>query len=414
MKDVVIVGAGLAGLTCARRLQAGGLDCVVLEASESVGGRVRTDLVAGFQLDRGFQVLLTAYPAARKWLDYERLALKKFSAGARVWCEGRSHGVSDPWREPRALWATLQAPVGSLVDKARIATLRQKARRGTIEELFARPETSALAALRTHGFSDRMIARFMRPWLGGVFLDQELATSSRMLDFVFRMFAEGDTAVPAAGMQAIPEQLAAGLTPGTVRLKTRVAAVESGAVRLLDGERVKGRRIVVAADGAGAAALLGELTAPRWRAVTTVYFAAKESPIDEPILMLNGTGSGLVNNVAVMSAVAPGYAPAGAALVSVSILGEPIGEDAALAAQVRAELAPWFGAAVKDWVGLRNYRLRQALPVRWPLERRAPDAVRPGLWVAGDFVNLASIQGAMESGERVAEVILGEAGAKPD
>lgn len=116
MKDVVIVGAGLAGLTCARRLQAGGLDCVVLEASEAVGGRVRTDLVEGFQLDRGFQVLLTAYPAARKWLDYERLALKKFSAGARVWCEGRTHGVSDPWREPRALWATLQAPVGSLAD----------------------------------------------------------------------------------------------------------------------------------------------------------------------------------------------------------------------------------------------------------------------------------------------------------
>jgi len=402
MKEVVIVGAGLAGLTCARRLQAGGVDCVVLEAGDGIGGRVRTDVVEGFRLDRGFQVLLTAYPAAKKWLDYERLELKKFSAGARVWCDGTMHRVSDPWREPGALWATLRAPVGSLADKVRIATLRAAARRGTLAELFARKETSALSALRAHGFSERMIERFMRPWLGGVFLDAELETSSRMLEFVFRMFAEGDTAVPATGMQAIPEQLGAGLTPGTVRLSARVAAVESGAVRLVSGERIAGRRIVVAAD------LLPEVEVPTWRAVTAVYFAAKASPLGEPTLMLNGTGRGRVNSVAVMSDVAPGYAPAGESLLSVSVLGEASRDDAALAADVRKELMEWFGAVVTEWRALRVYRVRRALPVRWPLDRRAPTAVRPGVWVAGDFVNSASIQGAMESGNGVAEAILGE------
>jgi len=402
MKEVVIVGAGLAGLTCARRLQAGGVDCVVLEAGDGIGGRVRTDVVEGFRLDRGFQVLLTAYPAAKKWLDYERLELKKFSAGARVWCDGTMHRVSDPWREPGALWATLRAPVGSLADKVRIATLRAAARRGTVAELFARKETSALSALRAHGFSERMIERFMRPWLGGVFLDAELETSSRMLEFVFRMFAEGDTAVPATGMQAIPEQLGAGLTPGTVRLSARVAAVESGAVRLVSGERIAGRRIVVAAE------LLPEVEVPTWRAVTAVYFAAKASPLGEPTLMLNGTGRGRVNSVAVMSDVAPGYAPAGEALLSVSVLGEASRDDAALAADVRKELMEWFGAVVTEWRALRVYRVRRALPVRWPLDRRAPAAVRPGVWVAGDFVNSASIQGAMESGNGVAEAILGE------
>ena len=411
MKEVVIVGAGLAGLTCARRLQAGGVDCLVLEAGDGIGGRVRTDQVEGFRLDRGFQVLLTAYPAAKKWLDYERLVLKKFSAGARVWCDGKMHRVSDPWREPKALWDTLRAPVGSLADKVRIGTLRAAARQGTMAELFARPETSALSVLRAHGFSERMIERFMRPWLGGVFLDEELETSSRMLEFVFRMFAEGDTAVPAAGMQTIPEQLAAALAPGTVRLNARVAAVESGAVRLVSGERIEGRRIVVAAEGAGATELLPEVEAPTWRAVTTVYFGAKGSPLGEPTLMLNGTGRGRVNNVAVMSDVAPGYAPVGEALLSVSVLGEVSQDDAALEACVRKELTEWFGTVVTEWRELRVYRVRRALPVRWPLDRRAPVATRPGVWVAGDFLNSASIQGAMESGDSVAEAILGEVDA---
>lgn len=408
MKDVVIVGAGLAGLTCARRLQAAGLDVVILESVDGVGGRVRTDVVEGFQLDRGFQVLLTAYPAAKKWLDYERLELRKFSAGARVWCEGRMHRVSDPWREPGAIWDTLRAPVGSLADKVRVGALRYSAGRGTVAELFARPEKTALSALQARGFSARMIERFMRPWLGGVFLDEKLETSSRMLEFVFRMFAAGDTAVPAAGMQAIPDQLAAGLAPETVRLNARVTALESGAVRLGDGERISARRIVVAADGAGAAALLPEVLAPVWRAVSTVYFAAKSSPLNEPMLMLNGSGRGLVNNVAVMSDVAPSYAPPGEVLVAVSVLREAPQDDAELLACVCRELKEWFGAAVAEWRALRVYRVWRALPVRWPLDQRAPEAVRPGIWVAGDFVSSASIQGAMESGDAVAEAILSQ------
>lgn len=318
------------------------------------------------------------------------------------------HRVSDPWREPGALWDTLRAPVGSLADKVRIATLRAAARRGTMADLFARPESSTLGALRAHGFSERMIERFMRPWLGGVFLDEKLETSSRMLEFVFRMFAEGDTAVPAAGMQAIPEQLAAALKPGTVRLNARVAALESEAVRLASGERIEGRRVVVATEGA--AEILREVAAPVWRAVTAVYFAAKASPLGEPTLMLNGTGRGRVNNVAVMSDVAPGYAPAGEALVSVSILGAAAQDDAALEACVRTELTEWFGASVKEWRALRIIRVRRALPVRWPLDRRVPAAVRPGVWVAGDYLNSASIQGAMESGAGVAEAILHEVG----
>lgn len=406
MHDVVIIGAGLAGLTCARRLQAGGRSCQVLEADDAVGGRVRTDMVDGFRLDRGFQVLLTAYPAAQRWLDYSQLSLQRFTPGALVWCEGAMHRVADPWRAPTSLVSTLRAPVGSLADKLRIATLRAAARRGSLDQLFAQPETTTMAALEAHGFSATMIERFLQPWLGGIFLERDLETSSRMLAFVLRMFAEGDAAVPAAGMQAIAEHLAAGLAPGTVQLGARVASIDADGVRLADGTRIAARQVAVATDGAAAAALLPELQAPAWRSVTCVYFAASSSPLGEPTLALNGTGAGLVNNVVVMSDVAPTYAPAGQALVSVSVLGTPDGQDEALVAGVQAELAGWFGRDVAQWRWLRTCRIPQALPVRTPLLREPAAPVRPGVWTAGDFRSTASIQGAMEQGEAVAEALL--------
>jgi len=406
MSEIVIIGAGLAGLTCARRLQAVGESCVVLEAGDAVGGRVRTDIVEGFRLDRGFQVFLTAYPTARAWLDYGQLQLRPFAAGSRVLCDGAMHEVSDPWREPGAWWATLRAPVGSLADKVRIATLRRAARRGTLSELWARPETTALAALRAHGFSERMIERFLRPWFGGIFLDQELETSSRMLEFVFRMFAEGHAALPAAGMQAIPDQLAAGLPAGTVRLGARVSRVETGAIFLESGERIAARHIVVATENAGAEALWPEVAVPRWRATTTIYFAAGKSPLGAPMLVLNGEGRGYANNLVVLSDVAPSYAPAGQALVAVSVLGDPALEERALVERVSEELRAWFGAEVADWRCLRSYRLPRALPARMPLVSMQPVAVRPGVWIAGDGRTSASIQGAMESGEAVASEIL--------
>lgn len=404
--EVIIIGAGLAGLTCARRLHAEGVSCTVLEAAEAVGGRVRTDVAEGFLLDRGFQVLLTAYPEARRWLDYEKLELRAFTPGSLVMTSAGMCRVADPFRQPRHLPATLRAPVGTLADKVRIATLRWKACRGGLAGIFERPQTTALEALRAHGFGEEMIARFLRPWLGGIFLEPGLTTSSRMLEFVFRMFATGVAAVPARGMGAIPEQLAAGLPPGTVRTGTPVTAVENGGVRLLSGEFLKAGTVVVATDGGAAARLLPEIAAPAWRSAVTAYFTAERSPLGEATLLLNGTGRGQVNNVAVMSDVAPGYSPDGRALVAVSILGEAEENDETLAAEVRAELAGWKGAEVKDWRWLRTVRVRRALPVRAPLARAEAKALRAGVWVCGDHRDTASIQGAMQSGREVAEAII--------
>jgi phytoene dehydrogenase-like protein len=388
---------------------------LVLEAADAVGGRVRTDEVAGFRLDRGFQVLLTAYPAARRWLDFRALRLGEFRAGARVATPDGQGRVGDPWREPGSILETLRAPIGAVGDKLRIGALRLAAISGRMEEVWQRGDgRSAAQELAERGFSPEMVERFLRPWLGGIFLERELTTPAEMLYFVYRMFAEGLAALPAGGMQRIPEQLAGGLRTGSLRLGARVAALEQGCVRLADGEKVQAPRIVIATDADAAAAWLPEaVRAPAWRSVACLYWAAPSSPLrGEPVLWLNGTGRGRINHLVVPSDVAEGYAPEGQSLVSATVLGEKTAEeDGRLAADVQGELAAHFGGDVPTWELLGVRRVRRALPA---LSKPGPGAdaasVRPGIWVCGDHTASASIQGAMASGEAVAARIVGEIG----
>ena len=294
--DVVIVGAGLAGLACAIRLHEAGASVRVLEASDGVGGRVRTDVVDGFRLDRGFQVLLTAYPETRRVLDYAALDLKPFLPGALVRRSSHFHELSDPWRQPGRAWRTLTAGVGTVFDRLRMARFRGRTGRGSLAELFGRPETSAMNRLHAEGFSTEMIDAFFRPFFGGILLDRSLSASSRMLEFVFRMLAEGDVAVPALGMGAIPEQMSRRLPGGTVRLGARAASASPREVRLDSGETIAGDAVVIATEGPEAARLTG-LPAPGSRPVTCLYFAAEKAPVRDPILILDGDGTGPVNNL---------------------------------------------------------------------------------------------------------------------
>lgn len=309
MKKAIIVGGGLAGLACALRLREGGMEPRVVEAADAVGGRVRTDRVDGFQLDRGFQVYLSAYPQAGRLLDLEALDLRPFRAGALVFRAGKSHRVMDVFRHPQYLLGSALAPVGTLADKLRVAKLRFQRAKPTGED------RTTERFLRDFGFSHRMIDGFFRAFYGGIFLERDLHTSSRMFEFTFRMFSEGSATLPAAGMQAIPEQLAARLPPGSIRLHTAAHSVEPRAVLLENGEKLEADAVVVATDARTAWRLLPGLTPsePAWRSVTGLYFSAPVSPIGEAIIALNG-GPGLVNNVCVPSDLAPNYAPEGKSL----------------------------------------------------------------------------------------------------
>jgi phytoene dehydrogenase-like protein len=405
-KPVVIVGAGLAGLACARRLKEANVPVLVLEAQDQVGGRIRTDRVDGFLLDRGFQVFLTAYPEAARVLDYGALALRTFYPGALVQIGGRRYRFADPWRRPLRSLAGLLAPVASLSDAVRIARLRAEALRPGDPDSAA-ASTSTQDYLCHSRLSERVIERFFRPFFGGVFLERALATPSSFFRFVFAMFARGSATLPAEGMQAIPQQLANGLPPGLIRVNTPVRSVEPGCVQLASGERIDCRAAVVATDADSARQLLPGLPPVAWHSTTTSYYSARRSPIREGILVLNGTGQGLVNHVCVPSDVSKRYAPAGAALISVSIIGVPELDDHDLSRQVTQELREWFGESVAGWNLLRIYRIERALPVLTPeASSSAQEPIHDGVFLCGDYLKDPSINGALVSGRKAAEAVL--------
>jgi hypothetical protein len=388
--DVTIIGAGLAGISCARELVARGLHVEVLEAADQVGGRVRTDSYRGFLLDRGFQILLTAYPECRLALDYEALDLKNFYPGALVWFDGKFHRLADPWRRLLGAVASFNSGIGTFADKARIAQLRESVMRAPLHEIFARPETTAIAALKERRFSDEMIERFFRPFLAGIFLERNLLTSSRMFEFVFKMFAEGDAAVPAEGMQAIPKQLAWGLP---IQLHKRVRFLKE----------LNSRAIVIATDGPEAARLAGLDPPKTFRGVRCFYFAAEKPPVQEAILALNGEASGPVNNFCVIRNAAAKYAPPGASLISASVLGS--GTEA----EVREHMTLWFGPEVSRWLHLRTYDIPYAQPDQAApalADARKPVRIRKGLYVCGDHIENSSLHGALRSGRRATDAVI--------
>lgn len=256
--DVVIIGAGLAGLCCARRLLEARVSFLLVEASDEVGGRVRTDRVEGFLLDRGFQVLLTAYPEAQKMLDYRALDLRAFEPGALVHLENRFSRVADPWRRPGRALEALVSEIGTLSDKLRVGWLRHRVCRGSSEDAFGGPEMRTIDLLQRTGFSPNIIERFFRPFLGGIFLERELRTPASMLRFVFRMLARGDVSIPAGGMGQIPNQLASSLPSRSIRKGAKVASIGKDRVILCGGEEIAARSTVVATEGPEAGRLLGE------------------------------------------------------------------------------------------------------------------------------------------------------------
>ena len=407
-KRMIIVGGGIAGLTCARHLHYQGMAVEVLEASNRIGGRIKTDREDGFRLDRGFQVLQTAYPEARRELDYDDLDLRFFAPGAMVRIGGRLYTVADPLRRPGRAFSTLRAPIGSLADRLRLLRLARRVVRGDLADIFEQPEMTAMALLRHEGFSKTMIRRFFVPFFGGVCLDPQIRASSRVLAYVLRMFATGEAALPATGMEQIPNQLARDLPEGCIRTGVPVRAVRGDGVTLDDGTMLSARAVVVATPAPEAERLLGRPPEAKSIGETCLYFACAREAWHPPYLVLNGEGTGPINNVVFPSVVSADYAPAGQSLVGVVVLGIPDEKDTVLIERVRAQLVAWFGASAQSWKHLRTYRILHALPDQSPPTANPahPRAmISPGVFVCGEYGRLPGIQWAMVSGRLAAEAV---------
>jgi phytoene dehydrogenase-like protein len=407
--DVIIVGAGLAGLACARRLKDAGIPFVILDGAGRIGGRVKTDQVDGFLLDHGFQVLQTAYPEARRVLDYGRLELKPFAPGAIIRVENSFHLIADPRRQPRYLWSSATAPIGTLADRVKMIKLASKVRRAGIADLFQSPEMSTLEFLKAEGFSKKIIDRFFIPFFSGISLDPTIEVSSNVFQYILRIFSEGDVALPAGGMGAIPVQLAESLPDHSIRTAARVQSIHSGGVELSSGEIIKGRIVVLATEGPETARLLGSKPAVQSHGELCLYYGAKAPPIEQPFLILNGDRTGWINSLTVPSLVAPSYAPPGQTLISIVVIGRLSADDISVEAAVRGQLTDWFGEQVNDWRHLKTYRINHALPAQpppMPNPTIAATSPKPGIFICGEYNSVPGIQWAMLSGRLAAEAVL--------
>jgi phytoene dehydrogenase-like protein len=405
--DVVIVGAGLAGLAAARRLDRAGVDWLLLEGADRIGGRVATDHVDGYRLDRGFQVLNTAYPRVPALVDVDALDMRYFTSGVLVRRAGTLHRLENPLRGLSGAPQTLTSGVGTFADRLRFATLATRYATVPADRLLDAPETTTQEALRRAGLSHRIIEEVLRPFLSGVFADRSLDTSSHVLAMVLRSFARGRIGVPAAGMAALPAAVARPLPADRVIVGTTVDSVAPGVVRTRGGQ-VRCRAVLVAADPVTASALLPGLPPPAMRSLTTWYFSAATPPITEPILLVDGDRREIIANTAVMSNAAPEYAPAGRSLIAASVVGPSPAE-----AVIRAELGRLYGASTADWDTLSTVVLPEALPAApAPQGRlRKPVDLGHGLFVAGDHRDSPSIQGALAGGWRTAGAVQRALGA---
>ncbi|MFF4065401.1 FAD-dependent oxidoreductase [[Kitasatospora] papulosa] len=405
--DAVVVGAGLAGLACALDLIRAGLRVELLEASDGVGGRMRTDRRDGFLLDRGFQVFNTSYPQVKKRLDLRALRLRPFTPGLVARTSSGRVRLTDPTRRPGDAGALLPGRVLPARDLAALAALTARDVLLPAKRVGRMTDRTAAEALVRAGLSPLAIEDLLRPLLSGVFLEEGLETSARFLHLVWRSMARGTLCLPAHGIGAVPAQLAAGLPEGALRLDSAVTGVTDSGVLLADGGERPGGAVVVATDSATAARLLPGLPVPDGRTVTTYYHAADRSPLTEPTLVVD---SGLaVLNSCVLTEVAPSYAPRGTALVSTSVLGSgpPGGERT-----VRARLAELYDADTSTWETVAAYTVEGALPAMrppWPLSRTTRFA--PGRYVCGDHRATGSVQGALASGSRAAREVLADRAA---
>jgi phytoene dehydrogenase-like protein len=419
-KPVVVVGAGIAGLVCARKLYQSGIPVLVVDADDRPGGRLKTDRVGGFLLDRGFQVMFTAYPTARRTLDLDALKLGRFESGASIYHNGSLHLL-----EPQSLMEMIRTRFEivrdktiPLADKRLLQKLSSSVGQMSPRQAYASDPVPTDEYLREFGFGDEIMDRFFRPFLGGIFLDKSLAVDSRQFLFIWGMLNQGQTTIPAEGIEAIPNQVAADIPRYLFRFGSRVVEIlrdshgHPTGVKFDTTEVMEASAVVVATEAPEARRLVGQDLETEFKSSTCLYFETPTPMVNGAYLVLNGSGSGLVNHVAPLSNAAPGYAPAGKHLASVTVLGNPAQTDEELAEAVKQELNEWVpdkGAYM--WRFIRAYRVANAqMSQQVGFAEHTPGNAtsRSGLYWAGEFTQNSSIDGAIRSGLDAAALVLSE------
>ncbi|WP_339921842.1 NAD(P)/FAD-dependent oxidoreductase [uncultured Cyclobacterium sp.] len=404
-KSVYIIGAGISGLVAAIELERAGYFPVILEASDSIGGRVKTDEMYGYLLDQGFQVLLTSYPELSRYLDLGSLKLKKFKAGAIILASGgESYAIHDPLRNPLKVFSMALSNVGTLWDKYKMYALTKRLKEKSVEAIFSSPQSSTMIYLEDFGFSKRIIHNFFKPFFSGIFLEDKLSTSSRMFEFVFKMFGEGYAAIPEMGMGQITNQLFNQLEHTQVRFNTKVSLVENSTIHLESGNTLTADQVIIAtAPGK----IIGQENF-QYHNVTNLYFTLQQSFIAKPMIALVPDDKFMINNLVFLTDVSKKYANDGRALLSVSIIKDVNGIES-LESLVATELSALTGIDANYFEHIKTYSIEKALPILTEVKNTAPlqhVKLFDNVFLAGDQLLNGSINAAMTSGRLAAQALL--------
>ena len=396
-----IIGAGISGLTAAKVLEEKGFYPIVLEATGRVGGRVKTDVVNGHQMDHGFQVLLTGYPAAQRYLNYEKLNLQKIAPGAAIFKNKKQKIIGDPLRDLFFLLPTLLSGIGNFQDKIKILQLNAELKKKSLLAIFSTPTEKTSTYLTKFGFSKNMISDFFKPFFSGIFLETKLETSSRMFEFVYKMFGEGYATIPKSGMEAIPKQLLKQLKKTTFKYNTKVAEVNEGEIVLEDQTKIKSHFTLIATQ---ASRLLPNLNKQSisWKSCVNFYFETDKRTIKKPLIGLIAKQSSLVNNIFYTTSIAT-KTRAKKELLSVTVIDTKNLKEEALLQQVKKELKELCGIDVGQLI--KQYTIPMALPNLANLTHELdPIDTQVGntLFVAGDTLLNASLNAAFIAGEMAA------------
>ncbi|WPR76646.1 NAD(P)/FAD-dependent oxidoreductase [Algoriphagus sp. NG3] len=409
MKDqkIYIIGAGLAGLVAAIELEKAGFSPVILEGTDGIGGRVKTDEVDGFLLDHGFQVLLTAYPEVKRYLNLADLSLKYFEPGAVIFGEGNTFVISDPLRNPLKVVSMAFSQVGSFLDKVKMFNLTQMLKHKSIATIFNGPSVTTGQYLREYGFTEQIISNFFKPFFRGIFLEKELKTSSRMFEFVFKMFSQGLGAVPEKGMIEIPKMLRRQLKATEIIFNTRIREIRGQEVMLESGESLQADRIIIATQPDKIMKQLEGQFEPS-KSVITLYFSLQKSFMVRPMLGLIPGDNHLINNLVFMTDVSSAYSKNGRALLSVSILETDLKEKDLVKA-VQAELESLTGISSEFFKFLKSFYIPYAIPTVGDMKDIIPFTeckIAENVYLAGDYLLNGSINAAMTSGRIAAEAVV--------
>ena len=396
-----IIGAGISGLIAAQILENYGYYPTIIEATSSVGGRVKSDLKDGYTLDHGFQVLLTSYPAAQKYLDYNPLELQVFLPGATIFKDGKQQTIGDPLRSFSLLFPTLLSSVGNFSDKTKILKLNTLLKKKKIAKIFKTDETSTLKYLQDFGFSDGMITDFFKPFFSGIFLEPNLETSSRMFEFVYKMFGDGLAVLPKNGIQEIPNQLKAKLKNTTFKFNSPVKEVKDKQIILQNGDVLNTHITIIATE---ASSLISNLKKQEteWKSCDTLYFETDKRLIQKPLIGLIAEEKSLINNIFYHTSLKTSTKN-NKELLSVTVVKNHKLNDLDFILKVTEDLKIFCGIDVKKF--LKSYQIKKALPKLTNLQYEISSSetkLKATVFLAGDQLLNGSLNAAMISGERAA------------